>query len=407
MNNLQIITSSAVNILSILGSDTTIRALRYQAIEKKRFLFCGYMSPGIFNVGQMLLTTQSGLLAKSLSSKDEYTKISLPYLNPNTQNKYTGILSGTIAPIKTIYPEIFLSIDENISDIINVTNEEENNNFTIKIIKIFDINYDKFLDGSNKYISNLGLFAVVLNIIGAIYCFTIADFYISSLIIINILITYYLGFYFFLTKIKLAPKKVLSGSSAGDVLIELNRTFLLIKGDEIHIQSLLQMPMIINDNNYIGVTAGILCIILGVLNVIIIPLGSVIGQTVVALLLLIGYITNAFFATFDKETIYKRLINSCISIQYSKKIILPNRTSALSLIFDLYNFNAIINCKHLIPNSMTWKQWYNDLCTENENFKEPINETFIDGELLIGLRNSRNIGKNIAEIVKIEINENI
>lgn len=99
---METISNNAVNVLSTLGSDTSIRAIRYQSIEKKRIWFSGYISPGIFNVGQMLLTTHDTLIAKGLSSKDDYTKLSLPYLNSDKSNKYTGILSGTIAPIETV-----------------------------------------------------------------------------------------------------------------------------------------------------------------------------------------------------------------------------------------------------------------------------------------------------------------
>lgn len=130
MNNLSNLTNNVVNILSILGSDTTIKSLRYQAIDKQRVWTSGYMSPGIFNMGQLLLSTQESYLAKSLSTNDNSSILSLSYLSPETERNYIGISSGTIAPIKTIYPEIFNNIK-------NKENKSENKNgFKIKIFKI-------------------------------------------------------------------------------------------------------------------------------------------------------------------------------------------------------------------------------------------------------------------------------
>lgn len=387
------ISNNAVNVLSILGSDTSIRALRYQSIEKKRIWFSGYIFPGIFNVGQMLLTTQNMLIAKGLGSKDDYTKISLPYLNTDKLNKYTGIISGTIAPIETVYPEILLCMNKN-EENINI----QNNNFTITIISISEINYDEYLDGSSKY-SYMGIIAFISNIIGIILCYKFNDLYISSLIIFNIFVNYILGIYFYYTNIKFCEKEVIEKSPKGDALVEINKQFIIIKGHEKYIQSLLQLPMIINDKQIIGVIAGILCIIAGILNVIIIPLGNIYGQLIIALLLLIGYITNVYFAAFDKNNLFNKLINSGISINYKKQIILNNRTSALGFLFHLYKNHAIVNCKHLIPHSMTWKKWYNNCINDNTSiviYKEKIIEEYVNDELLEKLESFKNEGINAA-----------
>lgn len=401
MNDLQTLTTSAVNILSILGSDTTIKALRYQAIDKQRVWFSGYMSPGIFNMGQMLLTTQEGLLAKSLSTNDDCSILSLPYLRPDTQRKYIGILSGTIAPIETIYPEIFINIK--VKE--NITEKKDTNGFKIKIFEV-DVDYEEFININKSYTSNMGIFATILNIGFVIYCFIIKDYYISSLILINILISYILGYYFFITKIKLTEKNVMDNCPPGDVLIEIDKTFLLIKGKEEHIQSLLQLPMIAEDKGVIGIIAGILCILLGILNVIIIPLGTTNGQAIVALLLLVGYITNAFFAIFDKEIIYKQLGKKCVHATCIKEIYLLNRTAAFGFIFELYEsygVNSVVNCKDLIPKSITWKQWYNN-CVNNEKLKEPIDEKLVDNGLLLKLENNKNIGIGAAKKYKESLN---
>lgn len=400
MDNLSTLTNNVVNILSILGSDTTIKSLRYQAIDKQRIWTSGYMSPGMFNMGQILLTTQESLLAKSLSTNDNHSILSLSYLYPETEKNYIGILSGTIAPIKTIYPEIFNNIKINE----NKTENKNINGFKIKIFKI-DINHEQIINISKDYKRNIGIFATILNIGFVIYCFILKDYYISFLILINVIISYILGYYFFTTKIKFTKKKITDNCPPGDVFIEIDRTFLLIKGKEDHIQSLLQLPMKAEDNQIIGITVGILCIILGILNVIIIPLGSTTGQAMVALLLLIGYITNAFFAIFDKEIIYNQLGKTCVHHSYIEEINLDNRTEALGFLFELYDFdvNAVINCENIIPKSITWKQWYNN-CINNEFFKEPLDKKLIDNNLLSKLENNRNIGIKKAKKYKLNLN---
>lgn len=70
---------------------------------------------------------------------------------------------------------------------------------------------------------------LLLNIGFVIYCFILKDYYISSLILINVIISYILGYYFFTTKIKYTKKEVNKKSPPGDVIIEIDRTFLIIK----------------------------------------------------------------------------------------------------------------------------------------------------------------------------------
>lgn len=268
------------------------------------------------------------------------------------------------------------------------------NKFTIKIIEINEVNYKECLDGSNKY-SYLGIVAIISNIIGIGLCFKFQDFYISSLIIFNVISNYILGFYFYFTNIKYCEKDVIQNSPKGDVIVELEKQFIIIKGKEEYIQSLLQIPMIIEDQKYLGVIAGILCIITGLLNVIIIPLGNIYGQLIIAFLLLIGYITNVFFTAFDKDNIFKKLTTSCVSMKYNKQIILPNRTSALGFIFYIYKKHAIINCKHLIPKSMTWKKWYNSFINnDNIIYKEKIIEEYVDNNLFLKLIEYKEKGKD-------------
>lgn len=398
---METISNNAVNVLSTLGSDTSIRAIRYQSIEKKRILFSGYIYPGIFNVGQMLLTTHDILIAKGLSSKDDYTKLSLPYLNADKNNKYTGIISGTIAPIETIYPQIILSKEPNINDIIDLNNlKNDKNKYIIRIIKIKEISYTDYLDGSNKY-SYLGIFAIISNIIGIGLCFNFQDYYIFSLLIFNIISNYILGIYFYFTNIKYSEKSIINESPKGDAIIEIGNEIIILKGKEKYIQSLLQVPMIIEDKEYLGIISGILCIITGILNVIIIPLGNIYGQLIIALLLLIGYMTNVFFAAFDKDNIFKKLTTSCVSVNYYKKVILPNRTSALSFVFCIYK-KHIINCKHLVPNSMTWKEWFNSFIND-DNIKDNIINKYVDNKLLDKLMEYKDIGiESVKEYIRQE-----
>lgn len=354
---------SLTGIISLLAGEVVEGALRYANIITCRYIVSFIVVPGLYKVSTRLLKRCNNILALVLSPGERESRKKILGFEASGNYKYTGMQSGTDAPVLNALLESWM----------NIVNRDIQPSISAMIRNRPKMGSKSTLGRTNCIIRpDISLILGVkepLYIIVSIFCQLSALAVLALMILemdyagiaINIVnMVVYLMVTVCVTKDKFSiniPEPT-DNVPPGDMVVtnKSNNNIWVVKGNEVDIQSVAQKEIKAKGNcpDIIETIVYICGSLVAIATILVVPIMSERAQIYMAIQFGIGLLASIIFSSRDGEKMLKNLLDKHYIMEEPIIITFTNRVTAVAAAAFYTNANVRYIYKNLVPETKSY-----------------------------------------------------
>jgi hypothetical protein len=362
-------TLAFAGVLALFGGDAAISAMATVNIYQGRRWLGWYNSPGSYFVAEYY-----GRLAKSKLSSSFSPGITVGptiFFHSAAANlwngpKFIATRSGTNLPRTEHTGYLFLMKCKSLTRMMEIEGRQTSQR-TVTVVELGTVpDPEVNLNAAAPRQSSQTLLAclvILSNVLGCVVCGIFEDWYSFSMILLGIMCSGISGFVIGSGSLIFHHPRPAVGSPPGDGILQTTESdFVVLLGEEGAVNAITRGRVSVEFPGGSGYRAILITVALftiqSLLQLLLIPQGTLLGQTMFMSTLAISWVYNSYISSFNPEMVQANALTKVLGDPVMQKYRLGTHTAAVVFVVlalqppnpdDLFN--------RLLPDTETWKIW--------------------------------------------------
>lgn len=381
---------SLIGIISLLAGEVVEGALRYANVITCRYMASLFVVPGLYKVSVRLLKRCTNRFALIFSPGDRESRKKILGFEASGNYKYTGMQSGTDAPVMNALFESWMNVANR--DIRRENSAMRRIRRKIGSMSTMGKTQCMIRPNTNINIHTNETVYIVLSIIFQIGAIVVLVFMgiekDPAGIVINVVnMVVYFAITVVVTKdcFTINIPETTDNVPPGDMAVtnKYNNNIWVVEGEEVDIQSVAQKEIKAHGNfpDFIETIVYICGLLTAVATILVVPIMSERAQIYIAIQFVIGLLASIIFSSRDGEKLLKNMLDVHYIMENTQVINFSNRATAVAAVAFYTKANVRYIYRNMVPETESYDlyrrflgQIINDMKDHNSQLHKFANE---------------------------------